>query len=57
MLIFNELISILQCNPVIAVLKPLEHPEAKCIERLVVFFAPASLVSLSDSSVYCWNLG
>ncbi|KAL1596517.1 hypothetical protein SLS60_009164 [Paraconiothyrium brasiliense] len=48
MLIFNELISILQCNPVIAVLRPFEHPEAKCLERLVVFFVPASLNILLD---------
>ncbi|KAJ4286970.1 hypothetical protein N0V90_012850 [Kalmusia sp. IMI 367209] len=48
MLIFNELLSILQCKPFIAVLKPFEHPEAKCVERLVVFYIPASLNTLLD---------
>ncbi|KAF2736157.1 hypothetical protein EJ04DRAFT_401020, partial [Polyplosphaeria fusca] len=48
MLIYNELISILQCDPVAAVLEPMKYPDAKCIERLIVFFTPAGFNVLVD---------
>ncbi|KAF2645134.1 hypothetical protein P280DRAFT_390538 [Massarina eburnea CBS 473.64] len=44
----NELLSVFQCMPIIAAIKPFEYPDAKCVERLVIFFVPAGLNIILD---------
>ncbi|KAF2645996.1 hypothetical protein P280DRAFT_465739 [Massarina eburnea CBS 473.64] len=46
--VINNLLAFLQCTPFDAIINPAVHPEAKCMDKMVLFIVPSVLNIMQD---------